>query len=313
MGSALGSSVRSADRGSRLLDIRDFGAVPNGGTAAATTNRVAIQAALDFAAANYHGYSTIYIPAGDWYVDRPIFVDTQAVRIVGEGIDVSRVFGTASHDVFVVGVVRKPAGNGLTPAHLVDLFTGGTAGAPLLDSTAVSAAGQRWGLRTLGDAHLAQVGGAFDAATGDYYVGNRQITIDAAVDFTRSPGTGGFPASGSLFGLSSSGQAMPWFLVVQNGAFRCAFRTQAPGIDQGVERSFTFGSLGGSPGLVRFTVQIDLINAQVQAWVNGVQVVVSASLGSDFQPGSNLVFYENQNAPFCIGSTSGGASSVNQH
>lgn len=310
MGSALGSSARGGDRGSRVLDIRDFGARPNGGPAASTANRVAIQAAIDYAGATFGGSSTIYIPAGDWFVDRPMFIDSPGIRVVGEGIDVTRVRGQGGHDIFTIGVARKPLGKALTPGHLVDLFNGGSSSSPLLDSTAVSAPGQRWGLRTLADAHLAQVGGGLDAASGDYYVGVRQITIDAAVDFTNSPGTGLFPSSGCLFGLSSVGQAMPWYLIVSGGALKCAFRTQAPGIDQGVERSFTFGSLTGSPGLVRFTVQIDLINAQVLAWVNGVQVVVASSLGSDFLPESNLVFYENQSAPFCIGATAGGASTV---
>ena len=170
MASALGSTSLRVDRGERVADIRDFGAKSRGGGAAAGANRAALQAAHDWlrdAGAATGTAGTIYIPAGDWYIDRPVFLDGSGIGLRGEGRAQSRILGWGnSHDLIVLGIPRAPLGVALTPDHLVDLFVGSDGSGPVLDATAVSGPRQRWGLRTKADAHLMQQGGGICSNNG---------------------------------------------------------------------------------------------------------------------------------------------------
>src|SRR5947209_14649979 len=79
----VGQVVAPAGRGghgTRHFDIRDYGAFPGAGNARLT--RRAIQAAVDAAAEAFQNH-TVFIPSGDWYVDRPIMID-RWIDLVGD-------------------------------------------------------------------------------------------------------------------------------------------------------------------------------------------------------------------------------------
>ncbi len=314
MGSALGfspamSAVR--DHGSGRADIRDFGAVsyPTGTppTAAVQATRAAFQAAIDSFKSSPNG-GVVYVPGGKWFLDRPVFCDLSNVAIVGEGPSASLVYATTAHDMFVYGVARQPQGVALTADHFVDLFTGGPGGASYLDSSAVNGSGQRWALRTKGNCHIAQQGGAFDTVMGTYYKGLQVLTVEFAIDLTNNPGAANGSNQYSGFGLNDGPTPMPWLLDIARGRFQVMFSTSDK-----VFRLFQFYTVPSTPGFVRGAFQIDLANAQVAAWINGVQVATTNSLGSGFTASAGLTFLPNQMSPFGIGSNAFEASVVTDY
>ncbi len=316
MGSALGTTAPRSF-GSRWADIRDYGALPLSAGGVAATNRIAIQAAVDAlgaAVTSSAGAGTVFVPSGDWLIDRPIFFDQTQISLRGEGSAASRLICPFGHDGVVFGIARKPLGTVLTAAHMPDAFTAGPGGTCPLDTSAVTGLGQRWALRTCADCHIVQQGGAFDVGNA-YYKTIRQLTVEFAVDLSKAPGTGqyaGGSPSTALFGMCRQADPSPWMVGVQTGSFQVQFRTASgPGVDVGVNRSFAFGTIPSTPGFFRVAFQIDLVNAVVNCYVNGIQAPLSsASLGADFLASSNLSFAPNQDCPFGLGSLGLAASSL---
>ena len=103
MGSAFGSTPPRTAHGSRGFDIRDFGAVPGFANAAAT--RKAIQAAID-ATPEFDIVHTVFIPSGDWFVDRPIMVD-RYTWLCGEPGGLSRIYGVYETTPVLLGLSRQ--------------------------------------------------------------------------------------------------------------------------------------------------------------------------------------------------------------
>ncbi len=294
MSSALGAASRIPDRGSRFVDIRDFGAIANvQNDAVALANAYAIQAAIDSLGSTG---GSVYVPTGTFYVRRPIFLDQNSVTLCGEGMTSSRLAGYSpyGHDVVIMGVARSPSGVNLTQDNFVDLYG-------ILDAPAARSPGMKWGYRTKG-AHLVTMGGILDSGGGGYWTNVTKLTVDFAIDLR----VGSLPSeAGALLGMGqpSKGYSSPWKVLLKsnngtNPSIRVSFNTSDGGIDTGVERAFEFSL--GSIALHRCSFQIDLDNAQVMAYVDGVQVPFTNLLGSGFSPG--LKFYSNQNSPFGIGS-----------
>ncbi len=320
MGSAIGNTSPGRDRGPRVYDVRDFGAVSK--TVSNPANKVAnlraFQLAHDTAAAQkgVSSGATIYVPSGDWHLAGPVFVDRSGIEFIGDGPNVTTVYNNGYSDIFILGMERQPTGAPATADHFPDAFTGGPGGTRIYDATAVTAPGQRWGIRTKADAHVSQQGGPLDRGRGDGYRTTRQLTIAVYIDFTLAgttipPGYGAplFPRSGSLMGMLTQNSGTPWVMVVGNGIIYIALSmVDANGLNR-VGAFFSVYGLPANPGLVKLDVQIDLVAAQISAYVNGVQVAVGA-LPAGFTAAANLYLLTNEMNPFGLGSTKDTVSGV---
>ncbi|MDB5350782.1 MAG: hypothetical protein JWN86_2029 [Planctomycetota bacterium] len=310
MGSAIGTSSSTKDRGTRTVDIRDFGAVAGGN---ATTNRIAIQAAIDSIGGLQGG--GVYVPSGTFAVDLPIFIDSTFVTLQGEGRDSTIIAGPNGMDCVVHGIKRQVSGTSISANHMVDLFTGGPGGTPYLDGTVVGGAGSRWGMRTFADHHLAGQGGAMDQGLNDWYSTIRALTVDVAIDFSNT----GLPTtidSGAIMGLNDQGTPTPWRFDIRSNSLVVSFTTQtSAGIDTGTVRSFAYGvTTPWILGFMKITFQIDLANAIVAMWINGVQKAVNiGQIGANWNAGANLHFYSNQQSPFTMGINSGSIGGVSDY
>lgn len=304
MGSALGTASPPQDHGVIYRDIRDFGAIPGNNPAA---NRKAIQAAIDsldpslIPARTYGAWGVVYIPGSDqpWAIDGPIFLDQSQVKVVGDGPSsrVAMTYPRTDH-CFILGVQRRPQGVALTPDHFVDLYG-------KLDSTAAPAAGNRFGFRTRGDAHLAQHGGPLNYAA-DFWASTRQITVEFATDFAATP-----YSDGPYFGLSDMAKLCPWMLHAAGGQFNIDFQTADPAdpAAPGKGRQVNFNP-PTTAGVHRIAFQVDLVNAAITAYVDGTQVAVVNYAGADFTPAANLKFAPNQDSAFLVGASGRGSNAV---
>ena len=90
-------------RGTRGFDIRDFGAVPGGANAVIT--RKAIQAAVD-ASSEFDIVHSVFIPSGDWFVDRPVMVD-RYTWLCGETGGLARIYGYFETTPVMLGLGRQ--------------------------------------------------------------------------------------------------------------------------------------------------------------------------------------------------------------
>ena len=313
MGSAIGNSSAGRDRGSHVYDVRDFGAVatPIYNAANAIANTLAFQQAIDTASAQRGplGGGMIYVPSGDWYLQTPVFLDKDNITLQGEGQLASILHSGGSCDIFIVAMTRQPTGAPATVDHFPDAFTGGPGGVPVYDATAVTALGQRWGIRTKADSHFGQQGGPLDRGRGDGYRVTRKLTISMFIDFTRSgttipPGRSSpfFPGSGSVMGMVTANYGTPWMMFVSNGYIYLSLTVvDVNGLNP---LYFYLGvyAIPVTPGLVKLDIQIDLVNAQISTYANGVQTVAGPRLAG-FTAAANLYFLTNEINPFVVGST----------
>ena len=182
--------------GALWFDARDFGMSPSN-----PDNAPALQAAHDAAVAALAAYrngqtplATIFIPAakGAYNFKGPVFLDGSNIRFLGEGkgsaqgTSLAKV-PTYASPMFVVGMSRT--GGGLVPnaTYRPDLWNGGS---PKLDNTVVTAANQKWGLRTNGDLVAMSHGsglthGGFSNIYGnqpDYWQETDYLTFEIALE-----------------------------------------------------------------------------------------------------------------------------------
>ena len=314
MGSAIGTSSPAKDHGPRVADVRDYGAIASAvhDISHAAANQAAFQAAYDAVAASLasNGYGTVYVPSGDYYLAGPIFMDKNLVGFRGEGPSVSNLYNVCYQDIFVAGLPRQPGGVAPTADHFPDSWTGGSGGTKVHDATAVTAAGQRWGLRTKADSNVAQQGGPLDRGLGDGYKSTRQLTVALYVDFslaatTVPPGyvSPAYPGNGSIMGMMTRGAVLPWALYVVNHNIYLGFRTVNVNGLNPVDRSCVIYTIPSGAGLIRFDFQVDLVNAQISCFVNGLQVAVAnlAALGAGFTSAAGLYFAPNECYPCSVG------------
>lgn len=270
------------------FDAREFGLSTKN-----ADNAPALQAAHDAAAAAVAAWqahdgsrtplATVFIPgAKDPYVVKsPVFVDGTFIRFQGEGSGASHgsriamATGSAFPN-FVVGLSRTAGGVVPNAIYRPDLWNGGS---PKLDATAVSGAGRRWGLRTNGDLFVFSHGsslshGGISPTYGDqpsYWIEESCLTIDFAIE--------GFAAgkvpSGPLFGVGYNLFPSPYFVNSGgNGSFGITISYQTAKFGPATTSTYTF-SAGSAVGVQRISIQVDLVNRVVLAWVNGTQVAVT--------------------------------------
>lgn len=172
-----------------------------------------------------------------------------------------------------------------------------------LDSSVASAAGQRWGFRTCGDAFILSAGSPlshggssprFGRDTLDNWSETQTLTIEAALEGFGPDGK--IPPKANLFGVGNdTGSLFPFrVLIDDSGQFKMEVQTQAARFGPAALTYQSFASQ--APGVQRLTVQLDLKSATVTAWLNGVQTY-TGSYG--LQPGCTL--NANEDYPFCIG------------
>ena len=302
MGSALGNSLARPAHGTRWLDIRDFGALTGSANSAAT--RVAIQKAIDscnpvLPGNGGHAKFVVFVPTGDWYVDRPLMVDFPNIELVGEGP--GSFLGTSGtlESVVYFGIPRTYSGTALTAGNFVDLFG-------KLDATVAPATGVKYGYALGTHTHLAFPASPFShgrmpfgSGAGDYYKLINQLVVEWAMDVQ-----GGPLPYGPLLGLAdSNNNAMPWMAYVdQTGHVVFQFAT-VDGSQYGLNRVALFAIPAGT-GTIHFCVQVDLIGGTITAYAGHpgarVQVAVNlAGIGAGWGPG--LSFQPNPYAAFLVG------------
>lgn len=242
----------------------------------------------------------------------PVYADSPSVEFIGDG-PASRIGASATNGVipFVIGVPRVSA-NGFTPGPAVrpDLFG-------RLDSTAASAAGQRWGLE-IGPTFLWQVGGAFDrggtspkwgSQVLDGYAETRQLTVEVA--FAAPPGqTAVAPGFFVGCGQSTGAPWAPWMINSWAGGWSVGLTTQAVPYGPTCSTTATF-QLPVGTGTRRLTAQMDATTATptIAVWVDGVRVPIdSTTIQGDPGPAATRTFVRNVNWAFLAGQTLGGVT-----
>jgi hypothetical protein len=210
---------------------------------------------------------TIYVPgsASPYVVSQPILADAQQLSFVGDGAYLSVIQAAGFSDVLQFGVPRTSGGRTLTSAFWVDATT-------ILDSSVSQP--KRYGLRTNGIAYAYFQGTPFDMGPQGTanWSGTRQLTIDFAFYNNSAAGWYGGDQGIRLFGVGSAdGKApSPFYCGVSNAIVRFDFAAS-----DGVWRFVTFALPTPSLLLQRVSIQLDLTQPAVQAYVNGVQVAVS--------------------------------------
>ena len=280
-------------RGDAVVDIRrDAGALADAGGPAMARNRRAIQAAIDSFDPALVGIDrargTVKVPAADgpFLVDGPIFLDQSRVDLVGEGRGSEiRMDGAKSHPTLVLGIRRRPVRDGqpveLSPGHFVDLHG-------RLDRAACPRPGMRWGIRTLGKAHVTTQGTALDAGPIGGWPALRSLAVDLAIEFP-----GEVPTTAILLGVSERDHLKPFLLEVAAGRYSVQLDTD----DGPTRRGFTFEA--GRGRLQRVAFHVDLENGKIAAYVDGRQVDTKGNL----PPKLRLV--ANDHSPFGLGASAG--------
>jgi hypothetical protein len=298
-----------------VYNVKDWGGVAGNNAGIDDALELIYQAIKVRDAANPGGPrpATIYFPSdiNPYYLKYPFIVDRPYIEIVGDGRRLSNVRPAPGYanPCFVFGVPRIATVNNqtisLSADHWTDLYG-------ILDGTAVARAGQRFGLRTKSDAFLTFWSSPFNAFYRSQWSGVRRLTISFAV---QNP-AGGQLAAGNLFGMGSDAGPRagprPWVVECdQAGRVRVRFRCLNNTVNEygdpdnwGSERRFTFPCT--ATGLVKVDIQIDLVNAAIQAWVNGTQQTITRTTGTggsgaSFTAGDNLAFIPCEFHPFNVG------------
>jgi hypothetical protein len=292
-----------------VKNLRDDGAVTPASTATAirqALNTLIDLSVTDSATGASNTDKIIFIPGSPsaWQVDRPVWVGKSRVKIYGEGRENTHLNSTGGYPALFF-MTKTPGGATLDPAtNFLDAFG-------VLDASAASATGQRWGLATKGSSFL--ISSASALSHGPYQGGWPSLsglTVDFAIDLgpyglskTRTNQTlnSGYP----LFGLSHFANPSPFLCRVDpNYGIQVYFCTIDSAGTRTI-RSFTFNTT--AINLVRVAWQIDFVNRRVLAIVNGLIVAVnSAYLGADWATATGLTFIDNELSHFCIASESNG-------
>ena len=194
-----------------------------------------------------------------------------------------KVPGFAS-PMFIVGVSRTFGGVVPNATYRPDLWNGGSA---KLDTSVVTAANQKWGIRTNGDLVVMSHGSAlthggrsdlFGDIVPDYWQETDYLTFEVAVEGFAA---GKVPAAIIACGNGRSNGAIPLVLTCNGaGGYTCTVGYQAAKFGPITSTAYTFSAGSTTTGVVKITFQVDLINQAVAAWVNGTQVAVTGAAPS---------------------------------
>jgi hypothetical protein len=277
-------------------------------------NAPAFQAAHDalakmLASATVGQRGSLYIPPalGAYDLASPVYLDAPNIVVESDGGGATLRSGMLSaNGVTYVGCptlalgYRRPAtigGKFLAnfARYRPDLFG-------KLDTSLASAAGQRWGFRTNGNAFVTGAGtpfshGAMSPSLGapftDNWAETKTLTIEFAIEGFAS---GQIPPNTNLFGSADANHqgTYPAYIWVNSlGQYNIIFQTQATRFGTAVTTSFNVAQAPNG-GVQRVAIQIDLTHGVVAAWVNGVQQYTGAC-----PAGGNL--REAEDYPFLIG------------
>jgi len=270
MGSALGNTSARAANGTHWFDIRDFGAVPNS-PASGTKTRKAIQAAVDAATTDTY-FHTVFIPSGDWYVDRPVMVD-RYVHLVGEPGGRSVVYGQGETTPIVVGIPRQGyvRSEPLAPVHL-DGGTGATFKGLYLDPDEHVCIPLSPFSHGSPRAANPQPYGSSDGGALDAYMLTTECTLEWRQELGNNP-----LYCGPLAGMNIDSHAQPW--VIGYGAFGVRSATVTSGGSGYTSAPTVAVAVSGGGSGVSATATV------AGGAVNGVTIT---SAGVGIQPGSTF-------------------------
>ncbi len=308
------------------FDAREYGVSPQN-----PDNGPALQAAHDAAAAAlaaitsgfFSGISpgaTVFIPGArtPYTFKTPVFIEGSTIEIRGEpGVTQLVTPAGVGYPIFYCGLYRVGSGNVPNATYRPDLWNSGT---PKLDSSVVTAAGQKWGINFGTDAYVVSQASVFSHGSPsptwgglpDNWAATQQFTIEFAVEGFSS---GQMPSGINLFGVGDTNVnfqtpagAGCWFLATSStNTYKLYLYTQAARFGPVVAHAFTFTS-GSATGVQRISVQVDLVAGAVTAFVNGSQVSVTAVTGT---LSANSTLNENQYYPFTLGTHGDGTPGAN--
>jgi hypothetical protein len=277
--------------GRPYIDISRLGALPGPGTAARST-RKALQAALDaFRLPGVPaGRATIYIPTGNYQVDRWVSppAATSGVTITGEGGSSSIAPWGGGHSPLLIGLPFQPAPNrrAMDAGQFFPLDG-------LLDSTVKG----RFGYRTCPTvpAGSPAVNGFATAWDTPLDLGPIRgwgvvecLTIEFLIDTDRTP-----IGRSHIAGMSKGQVAGPWIVIGAPGRIDCPITLD--GEAKSRQLSLPYVHKGG---LVRVMIQRNLATGAQVAAIGGIRV---ATTGDPIPPGSHLA--DNLDLPFHIGAS----------
>jgi hypothetical protein len=322
MSLAIGGASASVTPPSGYLwvDVRDYGAKADSG---ATDNSIPFQAAVDDLASRLssspaNAKGIVFIPSAPqpYFLAKSVWVDAPNIEIRGEGWgSFVQMSATVKSSPFIFGIKRIEAAfiDGswvpltIDETHRPDLFG-------KLDTSAVTAPGKLWGLRTKGDSFVqfqacplaAGVGNSTNPTFSDAWNETSKLTIEFCIE---PPDGQQFPVNAPLFGCGKLDfEISPFFISVWDDPQKILvmFRTSDMDTGGGPNRLFGFSLAEATPPY-RIAVQFDLDNAVCSAFVNGVQVALTTTVNMSpaseipFVPNSGLTFLTNDHYPFKIG------------
>lgn len=287
---------RRNDFGSKCFDPREYlSAVKTNDTSssAMASNRQVLQAMYDAAAASaastQRGHH-LYHPADGIFIDRPIHLDGSlggygiTLRGDGNASFVGQPGGFCS-DIFALGIKRAAGSDNLTipTSDFADLFG-------ILDTSAVSATGQKWGIRTRQNfvtsrGGLLDGGGLSATQFSGLFADWNGLTIDFCGDFSVGNQADITGATTPICGTSNpevQGRANSFWLLLTKSGSVARFTLElaiSDGTALGSARyRFTFDA--ATFAFHRISVQVDLgPSPDVSAWVDGTRATVTNTDG----------------------------------
>ncbi len=271
----------------------------------------------------YSGPLKIYFEPSstEYFVNKPIFFGDIDNLLIEGGAPSPTLQGTMWGPLLLFGSRRRDVG----AEHFVDLYDYVRSGE--MDSSVASAAGKRWALRTGDSTSGGQANRMITlpysplAVPRRHWRDNRQITISVAL---RNPTGGALPLSKPTGDQKWNrwyvgnhtvtdnlvSEAHPWNIGASSSPDSVLLELSTTDGEpdpvagsSSTRRLFGIG-LNGATGVVHLTVKIDLVNASITAWVNGIPTPVSGGPNTDpnsgWKPG-NLQFQPNYNKGFVIG------------
>jgi hypothetical protein len=304
--------------GKPVVDISRLGALPGPGAAARST-RKALQSALDaFRTPNLipgpipgvmlpglpPGKPTIYIPTGNYQVDRWVSppAATSGVTITGEGGSSSISPWGGGHSPLLIGLPFTPAPNRRS-MDSGQFFP--------LDGTMDSTVKGRFGYRTCpvvpaGSPPVSGFATAWDTpldlgpVKGWGTVGS--LTVEFCVDTDRTP-----IGRAHVAGMSRGPVAGPWIVIGAPGRIDLLYELDglpvydAKGVRRSRQLSIPYKDGGGRR---RVAFQLDLAAGSTSAWLDGLRVATTG----DPPPPAGSKLADNLDLPFHLGAS--GASGV---
>jgi hypothetical protein len=283
------------------VDVRDFGAKPDGLLASAPTNSAAFKAAITAIDARLdHSRPTrgvVRVPGGlkPYLIDRPIVIDRPDIWIVGDGPQ-SVVQCAGVGPTVLVGVRESEPAKGGGVVQLPATARPSRQGK--LDGTWGG-----YGVRTGGDSTVAFAGTPFDLGPVDPALGGMSawsvstLVIDLAIE--RNADGGAWPG-GKVDGiLMLGGYNNRPTLAVQKGGGPDTLDVILT--DSSGRRGAVSVAVGPDP-VKRVSVQIDLKARAVAAWTDRVQVAARVE-GDAFGPNGSGVLLANQRDAMILGAT----------